>query len=152
MLRYDDGRLFSTGSMGCELRLLSGTRDAIRIIVPISLGGLQFTAVVDTGGVYAILDPGIAQVLRFDPASAIGQDRLTIRRSTYSGRLYRMEVVFLADEGLSLEREMTVFVPDVSAEEWGGLPCFLGLTGCLEHLRFAVDPSPQAERFHFGEL
>jgi len=34
------------------------------------------------------------------------------------------------------------------AEQWGDMLCLLGLYGCLERARFAVDPL--TERFYFG--
>ena len=33
-------------------------------------------------------------------------------------------------------------------ERWGELPSFLGLMGCLERMRFAVDPLDNT--FYFG--
>jgi hypothetical protein len=45
-----------------------------------------------------------------------------------------------AEEGEDLIQEVTAFIPNASVEEWGEIPTFLGLTGCLEFLKFAVDP------------
>ena len=60
-----------------------------------------------------------------------------------------IELRLLADEGDSLTVDATAFIPDVE-EYWGDLPTFIGLTGFLERLRFAVDPS--TDTFYFGSL
>ncbi|MBI3732481.1 MAG: hypothetical protein HY259_03370 [Chloroflexi bacterium] len=76
---------------------------------------------------------------------------MLIRGIWYSGRLYLLNLTLLAIEGYSLELSATAFVPDSEwAESWGHLPSFLGLPGCLERLRFAVDPS--TDTFYFGPL
>jgi hypothetical protein len=65
------------------------------------------------------------------------------------GRLYRLNLTLLADEGEDLTIQTTAFVPEPDeAEGWGDMPCILGLYGCLERLRFAVDP--HTEPFYFG--
>ena len=47
--------------------------------------------------------------------------------------------------------DATVFVPDLKPDQaWGDLPSFIGLSGCLERMRFAVDPA--TEMFYFGPL
>jgi len=55
----------------------------------------------------------------------------------------------LADVGEDLELQATVFVPDVE-EFWGNFPAFIGLTGFLERIRFAVDPLNNT--FYFGSM
>ena len=65
------------------------------------------------------------------------------------GRLYRLTLTLLADEGEDVTIQTTAFVPEPEeAEHWGDLPCILGLYGCLERARFAVDP--RTEQFYFG--
>jgi hypothetical protein len=65
------------------------------------------------------------------------------------GRLYRLTLTLLADQGEDVMIQTTAFVPEPEeAEHWGDLPCLLGLYGCLERVRFAVDP--RAELFYFG--
>jgi hypothetical protein len=39
-------------------------------------------------------------------------------------------------------------VPSASEEKWPGLPAVLGLEGCLERIRFALDTSD--ETLYFG--
>jgi len=54
-----------------------------------------------------------------------------------------------ATEGNSLLLEANAFVPD-SEERILRFPSFLGLQGCLEWVRFAIDPLDQM--FYFGPL
>lgn len=50
--------------------------------------------------------------------------------------------------GLDLEVDATAFVPTLpSGERWPD-PNFLGLSGFLERIRFAIDPAENA--FYFG--
>ncbi|MCY4192277.1 MAG: hypothetical protein OXD42_13320 [Rhodospirillaceae bacterium] len=60
-----------------------------------------------------------------------------------SGTLERYPIVLAAQEGQSLEIDATLFV----CSEWrrGN---FLGYTGLLERVRFAIDPASQL--FYFG--
>lgn len=51
---------------------------------------------------------------------------------------------------LSLEVNATVFVPNLRPNEVWPYPSFLGLSGFLERLRFALDPSENA--FYFGAV
>jgi hypothetical protein len=54
-----------------------------------------------------------------------------------------------ADEGDSIDVEITAFVP--VSEEWpANLPSFVGLTGCMDRMRIAIDPG--TELFYFGAL
>ena len=73
---------------------------------------------------------------------------MNIRGVKYSGTLYRAVLEIHAREGADLQQDVTVFVPETSAEDWGEMPTFLGLTGCLEFLRFAIDP--QSRQFYFA--
>ena len=87
---------------------------------------------------------------RPDPA-ALGRLRMLVRGIVMGGHLYRLTLRLLADRGESLSVDATAFVLDAEFEEsWGALPSFIGLSGCLERLRFAVDPA--TETFFFGPL
>jgi hypothetical protein len=67
------------------------------------------------------------------------------------GNLYRIGVVFPADEGNDIMIDATVFVPDQEWQEsWGEHPGYIGLEGCLERMRYAVDPGN--DQFYFGPL
>ena len=60
------------------------------------------------------------------------------------GRLERVPLILVADEGTSLTLQATFFV----SRHWHG-GTFLGYTGLLDKLRIALD-SP-ANQFYFGE-
>ena len=57
----------------------------------------------------------------------------------------RIPVRFAAEEGNSLEVEATWFL----SEDWIGPPV-IGWKGCLERIRFALDPAE--EPFYFADL
>lgn len=121
-----------------------------RITIVVQIGGFQTQAVVDTGGVYLVCDPEIPDLLDLNSRASLGVDTLVIRGYEYVGDLYRLPIRLLAEEGESLELEVTAFIPYLSpGQEWQ-TPSFLGLQGCLEFLRFAVDPG--ANVFYFGPL
>jgi predicted aspartyl protease len=148
MLCYQNGDSFSTGVISCEIAPLNWKQDNNRIFLPVEVGGVETRAVVDTGGIYCVVHPAVADNINFDPSESIGNKEITIRGYSYKGSLYRSFMQIKAEQGESLEQEVTVFVPNVNADDWGELPTFLGLTGCLELLRFAVDPSTC--RFYFA--
>lgn len=65
------------------------------------------------------------------------------------GGLHRLNVHFIAATGDSLVVDATVFVPDADENEvWGDHPAYIGLTGCLERMRFAIDL--EHNLFYFG--
>ena len=149
MLFFTDRNPFSTGKTSCEIRPIPGIRqDANRILIPVSIEGIFVRAVIDTGGVYLIIEPNIAGDLGLDPQDAINSDNITIRGRRYEGHLHRVNMRVQAEVGEDLIQEVTAFIPDATAEEWGDLPTFLGLTYCLEFLRFAVDPNEN--QFYFA--
>lgn len=101
-------------------------------------------AQVDTGAAWSILERDIADGLGlFDESGP--PVSLSTRRGTVNGRLVRVPMTILADEGDSLRVEATLFV----SQDWeqGN---FIGYCGFLERIRFAVDP--QTNDFYFGPL
>lgn len=149
MLFFANRNPFSTGKTSCEIRPIPGIRqDANRILIPVAIEGIFIRAVVDTGGVYLIVEPDIAEDLGLDPQDSIRSETVTIRGNRIIGHLHRVSMRVQAEEGEDLIQEVTAFIPDATAEEWGDIPTFLGLTGCLEFLRFAVDPNEN--QFYFA--
>jgi predicted aspartyl protease len=112
--------------------------------------GVFIRAVVDTGGVYLVIEPSIAEELELNPQNAIDTDTLTIRDRKVPGYLYRVNLQIQAEEGEDLLQEVTAFIPSMTIEDWGEIPTFLGLTGCLEFLKFAVDPAEN--QFYFASV
>ena len=150
LLRFEDGRSFAQGA--CTFLYHPATEEDVtpRIIVAVQIEGLQTETVVDTGGVYLVCDPEIADLLDVDPARGLGIAELNIRGIKVSGSLHRLSLTLLAEQGQSIELEATAFVPRLQPNEPWKLPSFMGLMGCLERLRFAVDPS--TDTFYFGAL
>ena len=149
VLQFIDGRSFTTGVCSYWDQLSQEGAETPRIIISIEIEGLQTHAVVDTGGVYLVCDPEMSDLLDLNPGTGLVVT-LNIRGSNYQGHLQRITVKMPAEEGESLDLEVTAFIPRLAhGQEWQ-LPSFLGLHCCLERLRFAVDPVTNS--FHFGPL
>ena len=70
--------------------------------------------------------------------------RIHTRYGYVEGRLERIPLILVADEGSSLDLETTFLV----SRDWPG-KTFLGYTGFLDRLRIALDPP--VNDFYFGE-
>jgi len=150
MLHFEDGRLFSQGACTFSYRPATEQDTTPRIMIGVQIEDLCTEAAVDTGGVYLVCDPEIADLLELDPNSGLGADKLRIRGFEVHGTLHRVSLTVLAQEGQSLELEVTAFLPRLQPNELWNLPSFMGLLSCLERLRFAVDPGTDV--FYFGPL
>ncbi|MBI3762643.1 MAG: hypothetical protein HY260_12400 [Chloroflexi bacterium] len=75
---------------------------------------------------------------------------MVIRGQRYTGTLHRLDAKIPAEHGDPLTVEATVFVPELLPDDTWDFPNFIGLTGMLERMRFAVVPSSQL--FYFGPL
>jgi hypothetical protein len=150
MLQYSDGRAFAQGACHCSFRpLASGA--ANRILVRVQVEQIEEEAAVDTGGVYLVCSQTVAGFLRTSLGDyPIGRDTVRVRGLAVEGTLHRVRLSLLAEAGRgeSLDLEVTAFLPFPDAPY--ALPTMLGLTGCLECLRFAVDPA--SDMFYFGPL
>ena len=116
-----------------------------KIFVKVAFAGFEeaWIAQVDTGAAYSILESEVAAAL--DLFEVEGQwTRISTRLGLLSGRLIRLPMILMADDGRSLDLEATFFV----SEHWRG-GTFLGYTGLLDRLRIALD-SP-ANLFYFGK-
>ena len=153
MLYYSEsGEQFASGVTTYDYRPATAREETPRIIVSVILDDFQTLAFVDTGGVYGICSPEIAEELNIDPAVGAEAEPLQWRGDTFRGTLHRIPMTLVAEEGESLRIEPTFFVPQLKLEQvWvEEMPCILGMYCCLERTRFAVDPG--AEKFYFGEL
>jgi hypothetical protein len=151
-LYFADGRPFATGVTVYEYRSVTKYEGFPRIILHVLIGGIETAGFVDTGGVYVLCSPAIARRLQLYPEDGLGAIRLLFRGVSYFGYLHRVPLTFLPERGAPLTIEVTAFVPQLPAgaiwpEEF---PCILGMSGCLERLRFAIDPF--SDTFYFGEL
>jgi hypothetical protein len=104
-----------------------------------------YHALLDTGGYWCVLPPSLAAELRFETTPGAEDVLLHTRFGLLSGRLVIVAIEFLADEGERLRIEATGFV----SEDWPG-PFVIGWKGCLERMRFGLDPSDDS--FCFGGL
>lgn len=155
MLELPDGRDFAQAVRGvCRFRFAPAfERDRTdRIHVPVEIEGLQTTAIVDTGGVYLVIDPDFAEALNLNRDNALETTAVQIRGLNYKGNLHRLSLTLIADTGHSVSIDATSFVPDLEPGDRRELPTYLGLHGCLERLCFAIDPHPDALRFFFGSI
>lgn len=119
-----------------------------RIIIPILIGGLLTSAVLDTAAPFTICPPDLAERIGLLPEYGIDEIKLAVHHTKVTGHLHRTSVTFVAETGDSLELETVVYV----SQEWGTKPAYIGLRSCLDSLRFAVDPHPENELFFFGQL
>jgi len=152
MLTFQDGRLFAQGACSCVIGPLTSSGRDNRITVKIIIESIEEKAVVDTGGVYLVCSAQVSDFLRGLLTDELQRATINIRGGSIKGGLHRLNVTLEADDerGRSLDLEVTAFLPDPGSIP-PDLPTILGLHGCLEHIRFAVDPWPQST-FYFGSI
>lgn len=142
-LRHSNGSNFTTGrSKFLDQGESSQQTSKIWVkIEPASLG-YPILAQLDTGAVWSILDAEIADALNlFDDDGEL--IRISTRVGEYRFRLKRIPVEIYADHGDSLCVDATVAIE----RDWHQ-GTFIGYTGLLERIKFAIDPSNN--HFHFG--
>jgi hypothetical protein len=125
---------------------LEGLREpSAKVYVPVQVG--NFTPIVlaqlDTGAAWSVLDPVVARSLGLLQAGGL-LTRLETHFGTQEGRLVRVPIRFVADHGTALNTEATFFI----SPDWPPGRTFLGYSGLLDAMRFAIDP--QANHFYFG--
>lgn len=106
-------------------------------------GGGPLLALLDTGAAWSVLAPELAQRIG-SSLESLGPAHLSTRLGTLSGHLARTTITFEAEEGAPLTIVGTFFV----SEDWPLRVTFLGYSGLLEMMRFALDP--QVNDFYFG--
>ena len=139
-----NGEEFTVGRSGFHDHPPGRTSEATsKVYVKVGLQGIgTILAVLDTGAAWSLLEPEVAFALGLFGGS--GQEvSLETRMRTIRGRLERVPLTLLADEGQDLEMDATVFV----SRDWPGKN-FLGYSGLLERIRFALDPT--GRDFYFG--
>ena len=109
------------------------------------VGTQKVDALVDTGSEWCVLPAELAMQLGYDSQTDELDTRLHTRFGTIVGRLARIALSLHADEGVRVDVEATWFI----SQDWPGPPV-LGWKGCLERIRFALDPAE--ESFYFAEL
>ena len=143
MLRLGDED-FTTGEARFLDRLPTDAEATSKIYVKLRPVELDTTllAQLDTGSPWSLLETEVAEAAGlFDTDGE--PKRLRAHGFVIDGRLVRIPVLLLADEGDSLEVDAVVFV----SRDWTA-GNFVGYSGLLESIRIGLDP--QANRFHFG--
>jgi predicted aspartyl protease len=129
------GKPFTTGRSTYSGQSDEGTEQTEKIWVKVRVENFDspFLAQLDTGAAWSILNSEIAEYLGLFEYE--GEEiKLSSRRGFTIGKLVKTTLVLLADEGKSLRLDATVFV----SRDWDG-PSFVGYSGLLEHIRFALD-------------
>jgi hypothetical protein len=103
-------------------------------------------ALLDTGAEYGVFPAELAMALGYDTQDG-PRTVLKTRLGDYEGHLLRILITLPAQEGSGLDIELTWVV----APGWPGPPV-IGWGGCLERLRFALDPTPGEDCFYFGPV
>ena len=146
------GELFATGAAPYSYRPEYQSLDIPKLFLQIAVEGVHVEALMDTGAMFLICSPELAQHLHLRESEALAQQTIVMRGESVQGTLHRVTLTLVAEVGDSLSIEVTAFVPNEAEGEPFpySFPCFLGLFGCLERLRFAIDPS--TEMVYFGTL
>jgi hypothetical protein len=113
------------------------------VAVECLVGEFAVNALLDTGSQWCILPAQIAVALDEATLSHEPGERLSTRLGTFAGRLVRIPLALVAEEGETLDVDATWFV----SPDWPG-PAVIGWKGCLERIRFALDPI--REEFYFA--
>lgn len=117
-----------------------------KIFVKISLEdrlNYGFYAQLDTGAAWSVLDPVLARAFGLMGMKGL-QTKLNTRFGLFKGDLIRLRVTFLAKEGQHLDTSAHFFI----SPDWPPGRTFLGYSGLLDSIRFALDP--QVNHFYFG--
>jgi len=149
-LKFDNGGVFAPGESTYDDRPATSRETTSRVFIEVIIDSIRTDAMVDTGSVYFLCSPQIANLLYLEENASLGLESILIRGVNIQGRLHRLPLTIQAEIGESLELEVTAFVPDQSHVDWEGFPCILGFQGCLERIRFAIDP--HTNTFYFGPI
>lgn len=138
---------FATGLVTYKDHYPGHNTDA-RIVLPITIAGMLTTpAILDTGAPWCVLDPELLAELR--PTLDLQETSpLFLRGVRYTGQLVRVPLRIPAERGNDLEVDATAFVPTLAEGDTWQSPNFIGLSGFLERIRFAIDPT--ASTLFFG--
>jgi hypothetical protein len=144
MLLRQDGSEFTTGRSTYAEQPPDFQERTAKIFVKIGLAPLAgpILAQLDTGAGWSMLDAEVAEAMSLFDAEGEPAAVMT-RKGRFQGKLARVSLEMVADEGDALNLEATVWV----CREWSE-GTFLGYSGLLDHLRFAIDPSDNS--FYFG--
>lgn len=140
-----DGRPFTAGRSKYSDHVPQRLEPTAKIYVRIVFEGMDrmVTAQLDTGAAWSILGSETAE--RLGLFSESGEPvRMRTSFGIKDGLLVRVPLKIVADEGESLAATGTFFV----TPDWPEGLTFLGYSGLLDSIRFALDP--QVNDFYFG--
>ena len=100
---------------------------------------------LDTGASWSVLNAELADAISSCSTGTEYTETISSRMGTVQGKLVRAMTTLVADDGDSVEVDSTVFV----SRDWPA-GSFIGYSGLLERIRFAIDPHDNA--FIFGGL
>lgn len=148
-LQFADGTPFATGTAACACHPVHPGESFARLFVAVGIGtGQDLMGVVDTGGAFLIVPPPLAMEHGLYPELSFETTAVVVRGWTVRGHVHLVPFTFMATRGEHVTIDATAFVPDLEeGEEWP-LPLYLGWQGCMDRLRFGVDPF--TEQFYFG--
>jgi hypothetical protein len=109
------------------------------------VGDRQIDALLDTASQWCVLSAADAAERGHGTPSDGSVTRLHTRFGLLEGQLIRTVLGLQAEEREIVDVEATWFI----SADWPGPPV-LGWKGCLERIRFALDPGE--ESFYFAEL
>lgn len=102
-------------------------------------------ALLDTGGHFCILNHEVVPLIRDQLTHRLDESVLHTARGPIRGELYILTLELIAERGANLIIDSTAFI----SPEWRA-PNFLGYSGVLDRVRFAIDP--RTNLFYFGSL
>ena len=142
MLHYRDGSAFAMGMSSYFDEDPHNPSETARIHVKVEFDGESVLALLDTGAAWSMLNAELAQELGLFERDGVDKT-ISSRVGEIEGKLVRAATTLVADEGESIEFYSTVFV----SREWPA-GNFIGYSGLLERIRFAIDPDSNS--FVFG--
>lgn len=102
-------------------------------------------ALLDTASEWCVLPASVSTDLGLDLEPDEHSIPLHTRFGEVRGRLERVRMRLIADEGDPIEIQATCFI----SQEWPG-PMVIGWKGCLERIRFGL--APDEEALYFASL
>ena len=140
-----DGLLFTQGRARYADRHPERPEPSAKIYVRVRFAQSSYAvlAQLDTGAAWSVLPPDIARDVQVEIDSGL-PEQMSTRWGVISGFLVRVPFTLPADEGLSFVSMGTFFI----SEDWPEGQTFLGYSGLLDSIRFALDP--QRNDFYFG--
>lgn len=146
MLRRADGSSFAAGRQRFDDQLQDAPQRTAKVFVKFRPAdwSLVLPAQVDTGAAWSILNSEVAEELSLIDGKGELMSIRT-REGRVEGRLERVPITLVADEGQSLRIECTFLI----SRDWQ-FHTFFGYAGLLDHIRLAIDP--QHNHFYFSRI